>query len=276
MDQGLCDSSRQTEDLLIPKGLSYSRVREILKAQGYQQRDGHNLSSDGLYRETITTMCFRNPTLRRGHVEYATNPSEYGRVAILTIPNPTQPPSAGVSRKEIANSKDLRSYLEQARPPSCRRIVLLESVARNFVEVLGSHFNMNPSLFSKQTWPKTWGLTKFDYGKAVNLPSLNDPKNHFLMRYPELRYFPLVDGFSQINSHYIRDLNGHRRIDLSRRKREFCVGQQLEGGEFDNVGVVHRAASYWSRKYDDGGWDGMCHIPLTTHRTDLISYTFAR
>lgn len=104
MEQGLCDSSRQTEDLLIPKGLSHSRVREILKQQGYQQHDGHNLSSDGLYRETIAAMCFRNPTLRRGHVEYATNPSEYGRVTILTLPNPTQPPSAGVSRKEIANS----------------------------------------------------------------------------------------------------------------------------------------------------------------------------
>ncbi len=66
-----------------------------------------------------------------------------------------------------------------------------QDAARNFVEVLGSYFNMNPSLFSKQTWPKTWGLTFFDYGKTVNLPSLNDPKTRFLMRHPELRYFPL-------------------------------------------------------------------------------------
>jgi hypothetical protein len=145
----------------------------------------------GYTARQLLQCVFRNPTLRPGHAEYATNPSEYGRVAILDLPNPTQPPSAGVSLKDIANSNDLRSSLEQLRPPSCRRIILLEGVARNFVEVLVSYFNMNPSPFSKQTWPNTWDLTFFDYGKTVNLPSLNDPKNRYLMRYPELRYFPL-------------------------------------------------------------------------------------
>lgn len=66
-------------------------------------------------------------------------------------------------------------------------------------------------------------------------------------------------GKSHLDSQFVRELDGHREIEVFRRTREIATVnrmEELKGGAFSNVGIVKHAASYWSRKYTDGSWDG--------------------
>ena len=143
--------------------------------------------------------------------------------------------------------------------PTSRRVILLEGVARNYVEVLGSHFNMDPSFFANQKRPNSWHLDQLGIERTANLPSLNHPRRSFMVRYPESRYFPVKkDGLTQLDDKYVKDLDGIRRVDIFKRIREMNKLRDLKSGAFNNVAVVGRAASYWSRRYKDVYWDGKC------------------
>jgi len=219
---------------------------------------GYHLTSEGPYRELVTAMCFRNPNLRWSHIEYTSTPDEYGKVTILEL---REPYPALATRLNFNSSKELSSYLKSKSNGSMRRILLMEGVARNFVEVLGSHFNMDPAFFANQKRPSSWDImdvlqSKWVVERSANLPSLNDPRRSFMIRYPELRHFPPIHGHTQLDAPHVKDLDGHRQVFISRRAAESNIYQDLRQGDFHNIGVVNRAASYWSRKYEDGGWDG--------------------
>jgi hypothetical protein len=259
---------------LVPQSSSYRVMYEALRKQGYKHYDGHHLASEGAYRETVTAMCVRNPNLRWSHIEYTATRSEYGKATVLELRG-SQP--FGITRLDFESSQSLSDYLAANSPPSNRRVILLEGLARNYVDVLGSHFNMDPSLFASQKRPNSWQLGTFNLERTSSLPSLNDPMKSFMIRYPELRHFPLLDDRTQLNSRYVKDLDGHRRVDISRRTREKDLNRDREWGDFGTIGIVNRAASYWSRKYENGSWD--CESSATMidgELTGTTSCTFAR
>jgi hypothetical protein len=139
-----------------------------------------------------------------------------------------------------------------------RRIILLEGLSPNYVEVVGSHFNMDPTFFANHKRPNSWDLIKDSYfiERTANLPSLNDPRRQFMIRYPELRHFPPRNPKSQLDTPHVKDLDGHRQVFVGRRATEIQLGEVDSIGGFHNIGIFNRAASYWSRNYEDGGWDG--------------------
>jgi hypothetical protein len=242
-------TSEASESVVVER-TPYSAMRNRLNS--HQHHDGYHLTSEGYYRETVTAMCARNPTLRWGHVEYVATPDEYARVTMLDLSTFSPIPT---TRVDFASSQYLSTYLKISRSPSSRRLFLLEGLTRNYVQVLGSTFNMDPSFFARQKRPGSWwNLAQFNQRNG-SLPSWSHPRN-FLLRYPEMRYFPLKDGRTQLDSFFVKDVDGHRKIDISRRTREIDKRKDLKGGQFNGVGVVNHAASYWSRKYEDGGWDG--------------------
>lgn len=49
---------------------------------------------------------------------------------------------------------------------------------------------------------------------------------------------------------------------------EIELPKDLKSGAFSNVRVVGRAASYWSRKYEGGGWDGKSVVATAKPITD--------
>lgn len=238
---------------LVPRTSSYWEMYEAIKRSGYKHRDGDHLSSEGLYLKSVKAMCARNPTLRWGHIEYAATPSEYGKATVLQLSG-AHPLHA--KRQDFKSSQELCTYLKANTVRSGRRVVLLEGVARNYVEVLGSHFNIDPRFFASQKHPDSWEFAQVELERTDNLPSLNNPRRSFMIRYPELRYFKHRNGLTQLDSQYVKDLDGIRHIDIARKTREINKLKDLRTGEFSNVGVVGRAASYWSRKFEDGGWDG--------------------
>ena len=260
---------------LIPRTSSYWVMREAISKSGYKHHDGEHLSSEGIYLESVQAMCVRNPILRWGHIEYTATPGEYGKATVLEL---SWPHPLHAKRKDFQGSKELSIYLK-SNMRSGRRIILLEGVARTYVEVLGSHFNMDPRFFASQKRPNSWGLAQVGVERTPNLPSLNNPRRSFMIRYPELRYFPLdEDGLTQLDDKYVKDLDGIRHIDIARRTREIDKRKDLKSGAFSNIGAVGRAASYWSRKYDDGGWDGKTLVAMKNgpHELTTVSHSFAR
>lgn len=218
-------------------------------------------------------MCMRNPNIRWGHKEYARTVNEYGRTSVLELCG--EHPLHAV-RKEFENSQDLCKYLKVNTQPSFRRVIILEGVARNYVEVLGSHFNMDPAFFANQKRPNSWDVIKDGYfvERTANLPSLNDPRRHFMIRYPELRLFPPdAGGRTQLDAPYVKDLDGRRQVYIGRKSSERQIGQDSRKGDFHNVGVFNRAASYWSRNHEDGGWDGQS-VPIVGRYLANVSQLF--
>ena len=268
------DTDTRYLEPLVPRTSSYWAMSQAMRRRGYKHRDGEHLSSKGPYLESVKAMCVRNPTLKWGHIEYTATPSEYGKATVLELSG-HHPLHA--KRQDFKGSQELSTYLNSNNVPSSRRVILLEGVARNFVEVLGSHFNMDPSFFASQKRPDSWEFSKVNVQRTANLPSLNNPRRSSMIRYPELRYFPLKNDITQLDAQYVKDLDGIRHIDIARRTREIDKLKDLKSGAFSNIGVVGRAASYWSRKYEDGGWDGMSPVAYkeADHALTTVSYYFA-
>jgi hypothetical protein len=244
----------------------------VSPGEGYKHGRGYHLTSEGLYQETATAMCVRNPNIRWGHKEYAGTASEYGRASTIEL---CGPPPVHTVRRDFEDSQALSGYLKAITPTSFRRVIILEGVARNYVEVLGSHFNMDPAFFSNQKRPNSWDMVPNSYciERTANLPLLNDPKKSFMIRYPELRKFLLVNGYTQLNDNHAKDIDGHRQVNIFRRDRGLYIGEENKWGLFHNIGVVSRATSFWSRKYEQGAWDGQLSFLNVTISTNYLSYT---
>jgi len=88
-------------------------------------------------------------------------------------------------RKAFNTSRELSLYLKRLMTPPTRPVIILEGVARNYVEVLESHFNMDPVFFANQKRPNSWESLpeSFCIERTGNLPSLNDPRRSFMIRY---------------------------------------------------------------------------------------------
>lgn len=249
---------------------SYWAVYEATRKRGDEHYDGDYLSSKGIYLETVRAMCVRNPNIRRDHTKYATSPAEYGKATVLEL---SLAKPFHVERQDYESSQELSSYLRTNDRCLRNRLILLEGVAKNFVEVLGSYFNMDPSFFANQKRPNSWELSQFNIERTPNLPSLNNPATSFLIRYPEMYYFPIIADRTQLHDKYVKDLDGRRHVHISRRTREIDKDKDLKSGLFDNVGVVGRAASYWSRKYEDGLWDGWTFTILLGEKESKLTIT---
>jgi hypothetical protein len=249
-------------ELVEPKTSLSAEASAPPAERGSEHHSGYHLTSKGIYRETVTAMCVRNPNLRWGHKEYVGTPSEYGRAVVLELsgPNPHR-----VERKDFNTSQGLSTYLRRKMIPALRRVIILEGVARNYVEVLGSHFNIDPAFFANQKRPNSWDVIHDDtyfVERSANLPSLNDPRKSFMIRYPELRYFCLNEGRTQLDAPHVKDLDGHRQVYIGRKASELHPSQVTILGDFHNIGIFNRAASYWSRGYEEGGWDGQSLLAM--------------
>jgi hypothetical protein len=49
------------------------------------------------------------------------------------------------------------------------------------------------------------------------------------------------------------NVDGHPQVNIFRRNRELYLGERNKWGFFHNIGIVGRAASFWSTKYDGAG-----------------------
>lgn len=192
------------------------------------------------YRDDICALLNKFPNLRypddKRYEDYPFQQPLHGQsqVACLTFRE-----SSLVSHQTISSPDVLETLLSQAPPAGTRRLFLLEELQPDFVTILGHKLRIPPSVFSRHRRKALWEYDH-DAGNTPPLPSLNDPSTHFCFHYWELVYFR-----DQIKDFYLRCADNERHIAVARFD-----------GRFDNVGIVQRKASFWSRPTAGDGWDG--------------------
>lgn len=146
-----------------------------------------------------------------------------------------------VSHRVFETWTDLEIFLSAAPEAGSRRLFLLEELEPAYVTVLGHRLRVPPTLFSRHRRNALWDFDH-DGGNVPPLPSLNDPSAQFSFQFWELVHFQ-----DPIKDNYLRCADNERQIAVTRFD-----------GCFDNVGIVQRKASFWSKPLPSDGWDGKC------------------
>lgn len=201
------------------------------KAGSYQDNATSYLSLISSMRRRYPNLGDLDETLKH-QARYFKN--EDGRAAVIEFKD------NNVDIRHFAASNDLLDYVTQPPTACCRRLYLLEGLPAKYIEIFGSHFQIDPNLFARQLHTGFWDLAK-DVGNSSLLPSHPTCKQSFSIRYMEVRDFG-----DAIRNYEIRCANQPRRISVSRFK-----------GKFDGVGMVRRVTSFWYRHNGKNGWDGM-------------------
>jgi hypothetical protein len=199
-------------------------------------KTGGHLASTGPYQTEITSLYVKFPNLshRDWKVPKGRECLVYtGRVTMLEF-------NKGAQRRDFQDWNQLDQFLgPDPQTHSHNRLFILESLDPNFVRVLGGHFKINPMVFMRQQRTALWEFGH-EKGNTPGLPSSQDQSQSFMMEYCELRSF-----CGGLNSFSMRCTKNNRHISVSR-----------ERGKFNEVGIVHRKASFWSGKKLNQGWDG--------------------
>jgi hypothetical protein len=177
---------------------------------------------------------------------------EKGRAAALHFLENGQ-----VSTTSFSNSAALQDYLNTGTSThlcnhhvsheSCqpvRRMIILEDLSRNHVEILGTHLRIHPAFFAAHySDPIKTGSS----GKGLNLGQSS--RGSFVLQAPQMHYMKVQDQELD-GSGLIYRANSHvRRMILKGAKDN---PNDLSGcfGEMFNV------ISFWSKEYENGDWTG--------------------
>ena len=169
------------------------------------------------------------------------------RVAMVEFPSTH---NSETSLRRFEDFPSLCSHLHEsnaAKVSSCRRVYVMENLSDNYVELLGSHFAIDPFVFACQIQRSNWeGETR--YGNTPKLLSCRDPSKTFSIWYNEVRVFDHPkDG--------LRDCISGRGISFAKLGHGYW--------HLNKVGVIRRVASFWSRGTENGGWEGQLLARMT-------------
>lgn len=141
-------------------------------------------------------------------------------------------------RRHLADIKQLEP---DADTRTTKRIYLLEGLNPGFIDPLGSHFNLDPSMFKKQERTCVFSSEHEWANDNVALPTSRGSS------YMHLRYF-VVLNFGK----HLPKLNS-LQVSCADTGRHIGVNRMLD--EIQPNAAVRRKTSMWSRKYKGGGWD---------------------
>ena len=203
----------------------------------------------GSYQGRLASLCPKYPNIRYPNLQYPwandykppAGIKKLGKVAILKFEDKQVP-----KRTDIIVPADLHNFLQTTsnatNSATARRLYLVEAWDPEMIGILGEHFQINPTLLVRQYRAGMWEKTH-QSGNTPCPASTFDPKQSFSITYYEPR--SLFPHDTELQGRSWRAAENFRHISLSRIL-----------GEFDGVGIVHRKASYWSRRTGSGGWDG--------------------
>ena len=254
------------------------------RPQQRQQQPQDHIARNGIYQEWINTQAIYNRRPNVYHPDWKV-PSERdresnnwllgekipawhrrqlcGRAACITLSKSACTDRCDIDRFEPRNPEtkpfELTRLCEELKKPCVdgrKRLFLLESTDPDFVAVFGEAFKMDPSIFARHQRTALWEFRH----RAGNIPPLASYRNDLLsfkLEYSELRNFSreapfhserstLSDASPFVNLSARNPLD-HRHIGITKLK-----------STIQNVGLLHRKATYWAKVYPDkkDAWDG--------------------
>ena len=166
----------------------------------------------------------------------------------------------GGKDKESSYNK-LHAYLSSSSSDCQHRLYIIEDLDAAFIELLGAYLNVDGTVFGSQI-RDTHFSGGWEHGHQPQLPSFQDPRASFTLRYYEARYFD--DGSLPDFSASVRTSgNLSRRILLGKGRRNKFSGNVglLRTRNYDgHVGLIRRNTSFWSRVETNGSWNGLFHL----------------
>jgi hypothetical protein len=136
----------------------------------------------------------------------------------------------------------LKNYWQNDTATGKGRLYILEDLSSAFVEALGMHFKLDPTVFVAYLYTPDWGLK--DNRPAIRpLPSARKDKTFYSIKYYEIIQ---LDNDTP-------DRREHRIQTAANTAREISTALSQ-----DRVtGLVRRNAVFWYRRHENGdGWDG--------------------
>ncbi|KAL4866209.1 hypothetical protein BDV12DRAFT_138254 [Aspergillus spectabilis] len=200
------------------------------------------------YQELTRALCVADPRL--DHWKDDTKSSS-ARVVALHI----QPDHSVGQPTEITEPTALRDTLTSPSNQNSS-VYILEGLISEFVDVLGTHFDLHPSVFIDHE--RLVALDGSATGEAGGSPFLASSamhsRDHITMKYHE----PLI--LSPVPEQF--------RNFCEASGRHIAVTRIM--GAFSPIGLMRRKCSFWTRERNTGtGWDCLivCDPPVKTVRT---------
>jgi hypothetical protein len=168
-----------------------------------------------------------------------------------------------VEHKRIENVEMLKKYWagQAGSEDDCRgRLYMLEDLSGPYIEALGDHFDIDPSLFAVHLYTPFWSKSKENQEHAsVLVPAWRLNPTVYSLRYYEVRRFAKRAAIDW-NSHNLTSANVMRPI--------LTVNPEC------TCGFVLRNASFWVPSPNPGCWNGELYIMLTAAvHLSLIQYS---
>jgi hypothetical protein len=129
------------------------------------------------------------------------------------------------------------------------RLFLVEDLDTEYVEILGSYLNVDGTVFASQI--RDAHYSGGANGHVPRLPSFHNPHHSFTLRYYESRYFN-IQSLSDYGTDLVTAANVRRQITFKIGSYHFGKPGEPKG----HVGQIRRNTSFWSRKEEDGSWNG--------------------
>jgi hypothetical protein len=208
----------------------FSQDIPVSQHQTPPQRDGSWLCSEGSYRDLVKKMCaldpglaIRDPKNRRVHW-----PAPNAQVVLLEVKD------CSIERHNIdfVQASQLRTRLDHLHSLVGKgpypRIYLVEGLTPDFISVLGTEFNIDPSFFVGHERTIIWNILHDGINDNLPPPSMLAPKKIFQIRYYEVAHF--LPGF----------LNFGAACGATGRH----IGVTRLSGRFSSSGIVRRKYSF--------------------------------
>ncbi|KAL9608813.1 MAG: hypothetical protein Q9167_006370 [Letrouitia subvulpina] len=135
------------------------------------------------------------------------------------------------------------------------RLMIFEDLSSGLIELLGSHFDVDPRFFRGHLEDHTWFNTKDPWVELPELDSTIKNRSYFTIRYVQARYFE-NDLYSQAAKRQAGSFNVLRRIDLEGSAESGT--DKWWDGTGGSVGIVRHKVSLWVKpKRENDAWTGI-------------------
>ncbi|KAF1925366.1 uncharacterized protein M421DRAFT_8039 [Didymella exigua CBS 183.55] len=219
------------------------------------------LCAEGSYRKYIEALSKTNPGLTTADPNNVDNPLGSGNATVVLLEAPAGGRPNFISKK-FDNCTQLQEHFgTEPRRSGCRRIYIMEGLARDYVATIGGHFYMEPTFWLRQERTCVWSTDFTPVSDALSQPSLLNPERSFHVQYCELREFNKA-----VES---------RPFFCKRTGRHVGMTAPRQGADTTTV-ILRRKVSWWSadRSEDDKGWDVviLCDPQLDKLKPDPKEY----
>lgn len=162
-------------------------------------------------------------------------------------------------KKVFKSPRELDNALYNLKTPSEQgdsgfNLVVVEDLSRDVIELLGSHFDIDPSFFRQHVANRAWHKVGDWWKEPPNLDVAFSGQNWLSIRYVRARCFPDEESFRR-GSLEAAGFNVDRRLDKDWNHSNFWDGVD---GKIE-VGVIRSRASLWVKPLHepDGNAVGM-------------------